>query len=304
MSVVGVDRVFDFVSRMKTAVFISLTLIVLAIFTLFYHGGLNWGVEFLGGTVIHVKFENTVETDKVRSALRKGGLPAQSVQQVGLSQDNEYLIRFPVDAENFDKVKVQTELEDLFKSNDDFQNASILELSFFSPKISEELITKALISIVLGWLVIMFYLMVRFEFGFSLGAVIAIIHDIIITIGAIALLDKEFTLTIVAGLLTVIGYSVNDTIVIFDRIRENLKRTKRMGFKELVNESVNQTLSRTIWTVFTVLLVLVPLFLLGGSVIHDFAFTLIVGVTVGTYSSIFVASSFIIFWRARKGTVT
>jgi len=298
------DRAYDFVSRMKTAVFISLTLIVIAIFSLFYHGGLNWGVEFSGGTEIHLKFEKTVEPDKVRSAMHRGGLPAQSVQQVGLSQDNEYLIRFPLDAENFDKTTVQTELEKLFKSNNDFKNASILRIDFIGPKIGKELIRKAVISIVLGWLVIMFYLMVRFEFGFSLGAVIAIMHDIIITIGAITLLDKEFTLTIVAGLLTVIGYSVNDTIVIFDRIRENLKKTKRMDFKDLVNESVNQTLSRTIWTVFTVLLVLVPLFFLGGSVIHDFAFTLIVGVIVGTYSSIFVASSFIIYWRARKSTVT
>jgi preprotein translocase SecF subunit len=146
--------------------------------------------------------------------------------------------------------------------------------------------------------------MIRFEFQFALGAVIAIIHDVLITLGAISLMDKEFTLTIVAALLTVIGYSVNDTIVIFDRIRESLKKGTKTGFRQLVNESVNQTLSRTVVTGISVFLVLFALFLLGGSVIHDFAFTLIVGVVVGTYSSIFIASAFVIYGKSRKRVLT
>ena len=137
-----------------------------------------------------------------------------------------------------------------------------------------------------------------------MGAVLALVHDTVITLGAISITNKEFSLAIVAALLTVIGFSVNDTIVIFDRIRENIKKSEKTTFKEIVNEGINQTLSRTILTSITVFLVLIPLFLLGGSVIHDFTFTLIVCAIVGTYSSIFVASAFVIYWRERKGTVS
>jgi len=147
---------------------------------------------------------------------------------------------------------------------------------------------------------ILIYLVFRFELGFAIGAVIALFHDTIITLGAISITDKEFTLAIVAALLTVIGYSVNDTIVIFDRIRENMSKSLQKNFGTIVNEGVSQTLSRTILTGVTVFIVLIPLFFLGGAVIHDFAFTLIVGVLVGTYSSIFVASAFVVYWRKRK----
>jgi preprotein translocase subunit SecF len=133
-----------------------------------------------------------------------------------------------------------------------------------------------------------------------MGAVIALIHDTVITLGAVSITNKEFTLTIVAALLTVIGYSVNDTIIIFDRIRENLRKAAKVGFSQVVNEGVNQTLSRTLLTSFTVFLVLLPLYFFGGSVIHDFAFALIVGVVVGTYSSIFVASAFVVYWKHKK----
>ena len=147
-----------------------------------------------------------------------------------------------------------------------------------------------------------YVLVFRFELGFAVGAVIALFHDTIITLGAISLTNKEFTLAIVAALLTVIGYSVNDTIVIFDRIRENIAKSLSKSFGDIVNEGITQTLSRTILTGVTVFIVLIPLFFLGGAVIHDFAFTLIVGVIIGTYSSIFVASAFVVYWRKRKST--
>ena len=152
----------------------------------------------------------------------------------------------------------------------------------------------------LGCVGILLYLILRFELGFAMGAVIALIHDTVITLGAISLTGKEFTLAIVAALLTVIGYSVNDTIVIFDRIRENMGKSLSKSFTQMVNEGINQTLSRTILTSITVFIVLLPLFFLGGSVIHDFAFTLIIGVIIGTFSSIFVASAFVVYWRGRK----
>ena len=174
-------------------------------------------------------------------------------------------------------------------------------MDYIGPSVGKELIEKAIIAILLGCVGILIYVMIRFEFGFAMGAVIALLHDTVITLGAISLMDKEFTLALVAALLTVIGYSVNDTIIIFDRIRENLKKSGKLSFREVVNEGINQTLSRTILTSLTVFLVLIPLFLFGGSVIHDFAFTLIVGAIVGTYSSVFIASTFVIYWRERKG---
>ncbi|MGB3364135.1 MAG: protein translocase subunit SecF, partial [Thermodesulfobacteriota bacterium] len=178
----------------------------------------------------------------------------------------------------------------------------IQRVDYIGPRVGKELIRKAVIAILLGCVGILIYVMIRFEIGFALGAVIALIHDTILTLGAISIMDKEFTLALVAALLTVIGFSVNDTIIIFDRIRENMRKGGKLSIRELVNEGVNQTLTRTILTSITVFLVLIPLFVFGGSVIHDFAFTMIVGAIVGTYSSIFIASAFVIYWRERKGS--
>jgi preprotein translocase subunit SecF len=292
----------DFVGKMKKAVFISWILILIGIISLIYHKGPNWGVEFAGGTEVHIKFAKDVESEQIRNILNSAGYPAESVQQLGLPQDNEYLVRFSPDVVAFDKIQeFQDKLEGMVKSVPEFEGASVLRIDYIGPRVGAELIRKAIISVLLGCVGILLYLMIRFEFEFALGAVIATFHDLLITLGAISIMDKEFTLTLVAALLTVIGYSVNDTIVIFDRIRENMRKGAKGGFRQLVNESVNQTLSRTIVTGITVLFVLLSLFLLGGSVIHDFAFTLIVGVIVGCYSSVFVASAFLVYWKNRKG---
>lgn len=231
------------------------------------------------------------------------GTPPQAVQRLGLESDNEFLIRFAPELVKFDQIQgFQSKLENLMNTNNYLKGGSIQRVDYIGPRVGKELIRKALISILLGCVGILIYVMIRFEFGFAMGAVIALVHDTVITLGAISIMDKEFTLAIVAALLAVIGFSVNDTIIIYDRIRENMKKSAKLGFKEIVNEGVNQTLSRTILTSFTVFLVLIPLFLLGGSVIHDFAFTLIVGALIGTYSSIFVASALVIYWRQRKGS--
>ncbi len=297
------DLKIDFIPKMRVAALISLVLIVIGIASLLIHHGPNWGVEFVGGTEVQLKFQKSIDTDVVRNIMEGAGYPAESVQQLGLQQDKEYLLRFSPDVVDFDKIELfKSGLNKLIDGNDLFRGATVQRIDYIGPKIGKELIRKAFIAIILGWVGIMLYLMIRFKFSFALGAVIAIIHDILITLGAIFLADKEFTLVIVAALLTVIGYSVNDTIVIFDRIRENLGRAQKIGFRELVSESLNQTLSRTILTYFTVLLVLIALFLLGGSVIHDFAFTLIVGITAGTYSSIFMASAFLIYWHGKKAS--
>ena len=261
----------------------------------------NWGVEFTGGTEIHIKLAKSLEGEVLKSALAENGFPSESVQRFGLPGDNEHLIQFAPELATFDQISdFQKKLEELFATSENFEGASIQRIDYIGPRVGKELITKALLSILIACVGILAYLVVRFEFGFAVGAVIALIHDTLITVGAISLADKEFTLAIVAALLTVIGYSVNDTIVIFDRIRENMGNFPEKGFRELINDGISQTLSRTLLTAITVFIVLLPLFFLGGSVIHDFAFTLMVGVVIGTYSSIFVASAFVVYWRKRK----
>ena len=283
---------------------ISIALAVISIASLLYHQGPNWGVEFTGGTEIHIKLAKSLETDVLKGELAESGFPSESVQRFGLPGDNEHLIQFAPELATFDQIQdFQKSLEDLFAESENFQGASIQRIDYIGPRVGKELITKALLSILIACVGILAYLVLRFEFGFAVGAVIALIHDTLITVGAISLADKEFTLAIVAALLTVIGYSVNDTIVIFDRIRENMGNFPEKGFRELVNDGISQTLSRTLLTAITVFIVLVPLFFLGGSVIHDFAFTLMVGVVIGTYSSVFVASAFVVYWRKRKASV-
>lgn len=292
----------DFASRMKKAIFISIALLIISIGSLIYHKGPNWGVEFTGGTEIHIKLAKEVSVEDVKKTLGTTGFPPDVVQQLGLTSDHEYLIRFSPELVKFDQIQgFQTELEKIIATNELFKGGSIQRVDYIGPRVGKELIRKAVIAILLGCVGILIYVMIRFEIGFAIGAVIALIHDTVITLGAISLMDKEFTLALVAALLTVIGFSVNDTIIIFDRIRENMRKGGKLSIRELVNEGVSQTLTRTILTSITVFLVLVPLFIFGGSVIHDFAFTLIVGAIIGTYSSIFIASAFVIYWRERKG---
>jgi len=294
---------YDFVEKMGGAMRISIALAVISIASLLYHQGPNWGVEFTGGTEIHIKLAKSLETNVLKGELAESGFPSESVQRFGLPGDNEHLIQFAPELATFDQIQdFQKSLEDLFAESENFQGASIQRIDYIGPRVGKELITKALLSILIACVGILAYLVLRFEFGFAVGAVIALIHDTLITVGAISLADKEFTLAIVAALLTVIGYSVNDTIVIFDRIRENMGNFPEKGFRELVNDGISQTLSRTLLTAITVFIVLVPLFFLGGSVIHDFAFTLMVGVVIGTYSSVFVASAFVVYWRKRKAS--
>ena len=293
----------DFVSKMKKAIFVSIALLIIALGSLIYHGGPDWGVEFTGGTEIHIKLAKEISISDITQTLDTTGYPPEVVQQLGLAGDKEYLIRFSPETVKFDQIQgFQKELEKIIATNESFKGGSIQRVDYIGPRVGSELIRKAVISILLGCIGILIYVMIRFEFGFAMGAVIALIHDTIITLGAISIMDKEFTLALVAALLTVIGYSVNDTIIIFDRIRENMRKGGKVAFRDVVNMGINQTLKRTILTSITVFLVLIPLFLFGGSVIHDFAFTLIVGAIIGTYSSVFIASAFVVYWRHRKGS--
>ena len=292
---------YDFVGRMPAAAKLSVLLIVVSLGSLIYHGGPNWGVEFTGGTEIQIKFPKGPKTDDIRNSMAESGYEAETVQQFGLASDKEYLISFSPKVVGFDQIRsFKDTLNEIIEGTPEFNGAQIQRIDYIGPKIGKELIQKAMLSILFACVGILIYLIFRFEMGFAVGAVVALFHDTIVTLGAISLTDKEFTLAIVAALLTVIGYSVNDTIVIFDRIRENIEKSLSKSFVEIINEGITQTLSRTILTAVTVFIVLIPLFFLGGAVIHDFAFTLIVGVIVGTYSSVFVASAFVLYWRKRK----
>ncbi|MGB3364790.1 MAG: protein translocase subunit SecF, partial [Thermodesulfobacteriota bacterium] len=196
----------DFASRMKKAIFVSIALIIIAIGSLIYHKGPNWGVEFTGGTEIHIKLAQEVSIEDIKKTLETTGFPPDIVQQLGLTSDHEYLIRFSPELVKFDQIQgFQTELEKIIATNEYFKGGSIQRVDYIGPRVGKELIRKAVIAILLGCVGILIYVMIRFEIGFALGAVIALIHDTVLTLGAISIMDKEFTLALVAALLTVIG---------------------------------------------------------------------------------------------------
>jgi len=282
---------FDFVGKMKIAFGISLALIALSIASIAWPGGLNYGIDFAGGTLVQIKFQQEPAPEKIRAAFKPIGLEGSIIQQDG---ENEVVVRV---GESEDVKETSARIEQALSAALGAGTFDIRRVEFVGPKVGEDLTKKALLAIFFSWVGMLVYIAFRFEFRYGVGGILALMHDTIITVGALSLLNKEFDLTIVAALLTIIGYSINDTIVVFDRIRENVRKNVKQDLSTLINTSVNETLSRTILTAVTVLIVLVALFFLGGAVIHDFAFTLIVGILVGTYSSIFIASPVVLAWE-------
>lgn len=248
--------------------------------------------------MVQVKFSQPTTPDDIRKALKGLDLGSSTIQQFEESSGEEFLIR--VEKSKSDLVGLSDEIKaTLDKAYGDNQ-VDIRRVEMVGPKVGQDLRRKGVMAIIYALVGILIYVTFRFEFKFALGAVVALFHDVIITVGIFSLLDKEFNLSILAALLAIVGYSLNDTIVVYDRIRENLKQPGKRSYEELINTSINETLSRTILTSLTTVLVLLSLFFLGGGVIHDFAFALMVGVIVGTYSSIFIASPIVI---AMKGMV-
>lgn len=278
---------FDFVGKRKIAIGISIVLIIISILSVVMHKGLNFGIDFAGGTIIQVKFTKTTGADVIRKTFQNIKIDDAIIQEIG---QNEVIVRTnqPMTKE------LQTKVEEAMNGQFGTGNFEIRRIEFVGPKVGKDLTNKAILAIVFAWIGMLIYIAWRFEFRYGLGAIVALIHDTIITIGVLSLLNKEFTLVIVAALLTIIGYSINDTIVVFDRIRENRKKDLKKSLAEIINSSVNETLSRTILTALTVFFVLLALFFLGGPVIHDFAFALLIGIVVGTYSSIFIASPIVL----------
>ncbi|HQF85081.1 MAG TPA: protein translocase subunit SecF [Smithellaceae bacterium] len=293
MEIIKPGTNFDFVGKIKITTGISIALIIISILSVVMHKGLNLGIEFAGGTIIQIKFSQTAGADDIRKTFMDINISDAIIQEIG---KDEVIVRtnHPADKE------FQTIVDEAMVKQFGEGNFEIRKIEFVGPKVGADLRNKAVLAIILSCLGMLIYIAFRFEFRYGLGGVIALIHDTIVTIGALSLLNKEFTLAVVAALLTIIGYSINDTIVVFDRIRENRRKDLRKKLADVINSSINETLSRTILTSLTVVLVLVALFFLGGPVIHDFSFALLVGVIVGTYSSIFIASPIVLFFESSK----
>jgi preprotein translocase subunit SecF len=286
-----------FTKYRHTAVAIS-TVVNLAVLAFLIFRGPNLGVDFAGGTVVQLRFTQNVTIPQIRDALGKLGEGDVVIQDFGEKGSNEFLVRL-------EKTTVQLgTLNEQLRGNlsQKFgpKGFEIRRVESVGPKVGSELRQKGTLSVIAATVMMGLYIWVRFQLRFGIGAVIALIHDVLVTIGGLMLMGYEFDLTIVAALLTVVGYSVNDTVIVCDRVREHLRKNKRESLENLINLSINETLSRTIITTGTALLVLFALFILGGGVIRPFAFALLVGFFSGVYSTIFIASPVILLWEKDK----
>jgi len=287
---------FDFMGRIKAAVTFSVILIFIGLGSVAISGGLKFGIDFAGGTLIQLQFKSPPDIEVIRDGLKTIGLGESTIQEFGSKKD--ILIRVQRSEEKLEAVGSMVRKSLMGKFNID--EITVERVEMVGPKVGRDLREKALLSILYAIIGIVIYISWRFELQYAIAAIIALAHDVLVTMGAFSIFDKEFTLVIVAAFLTIIGYSLNDTIVVFDRIRENLRRKGKSSISDMINTSINQTLSRTLLTSGTTLLVVIALFFFGGEIIHDFSFALLVGVFIGTYSSIFIASVFLVYWDSRK----
>jgi preprotein translocase subunit SecF len=281
----------DFVGKMKYAIIFSVIVAIIGIGSIIFHGGLNLGIDFAGGSIIQIKFSKNISADQIRTALKSTKLESSVIQQFGV---NEFLIRT---AESFHDQKLLDEnvnkpLTAAF--NKDYE---IRRVEVVGSKVGADFQRKAIFAVILSWLAMLIYVGWRFEFRYGLGGIIALIHDVIIILGTVSILNMEFTITILAAVFFIIGFSINDTIVVLDRVRENVKLNPKKTLGDIINLSVNQTLSRTILTSLTVFLTVLALFFFGGAVIHDFALSLLVGVVFGTYSSVFISCPIVLLFE-------
>jgi len=330
----------NFVGFRHKAFMISGAVILIGILALIFRGGLNMGVDFAGGTLIQIKFNKATNPDEIRKALE--GIIAQStIQQIGNTSENEYLIRTEAVQEQLQSLSNKIE-EEINKAYGPGQ--SVRRVEMVGAKVGHDLRQKALFALYYSLLLISIYISGRFEFQwvkslimggvlilgvylleaiglaavyltvgalivtlalcwvlklpYAFGALLSLVHDLAVVVGFFALFDKEFSLEVLAALLTLAGYSLNDTIIVYDRIRENRGKDRKIKFEELINTAINQTLSRTVLTASTVFFVILCLFLFGGTVIHDFSFAMLIGIIAGTYSSIFIASPILIFYES------
>ena len=288
----------NFSKIFKVANIFSLLAVLVSILFLFFKG-LNYGVDFKGGTLLEIRIENkNIQIQDIRSSLNMPELGDVNVKQFG--KEGDFLIKFEKNAN--ENEKFITNLKNII-SKKIGSAVNFRRVESVGPKVSSELLKQGLTAIVLSLAAMLFYIWIRFEWQFSLGAIIALIHDVIITLGIFSILSFEVNLSIVAAVLTIVGYSMNDTVVIFDRIRENLLKYSKISTNEISDISINETLSRTIITSLTTLLALVSIFILGGEILRGFSFAMILGVVIGTYSSIFVASPVLNYFKVTQKTL-
>ncbi|MBN2467314.1 MAG: protein translocase subunit SecF [Deltaproteobacteria bacterium] len=285
----------DFIGKRTYALCLSCLVITAAIISLFIHGGPRYGIDFAGGVLVQVKFAQETNAHQIKEALRSINLHQSMVQQFEEKGKHEFLIQ--VQETDIDLQNLDRQITDALTQGFGKDTFEVWRVEMVGPKVGKDLRKKGLLSVVYAVIFMLIYITWRFEFRFGVGAVIAVIHDVLITVGAFSLTNREITLPIVAAFLTIVGYSINDTIVVYDRIRENRRKKPNDPLAATINLSINETLSRTILTSATTLLVVVALFIFGGGVIHDFAFALLVGIIVGTYSSVFIASPILLLWE-------
>jgi len=281
------DSNIDFLGHRRIAVGISVVLLLVAVALLFTRG-LNFGIDFTGGTLVEVGYPEAVELDPIREQLAANGFERATVQYFGTSRD--VLIRLPPRADDPDQATLSTDVLRALSAGGP-PDVELRRVEFVGPAVGEELREQGGLAMIYALFGILIYIAVRFEWRFAVGAVLALVHDVVLTLGFFALTQIEFDLAVLAAVLAVIGYSLNDTIVVYDRIRENFRVLRKEATEFVMNNAVNKTLARTIVTSATTLLVLVALFFLGGAALNAFALALIVGVVVGTYSSIFIAAA-------------
>jgi preprotein translocase subunit SecF len=282
----------------KIANIFSLLAVISSILFLFFKG-LNYGVDFKGGTLLEIRIENrNIQIQDIRSALNISELGDVNVKQFG--KDGDFLVKFEKNAN--ENEKFISELKNIISKKIN-SSVNFRRVESVGPKVSSELLKQGLTAIALALGSMLFYIWIRFEWQFSLGAIIALIHDVVITLGIFSIMSFEVNLSIVAAVLTIVGYSMNDTVVIFDRIRENLLKYSKIKTNEIADISVNETLSRTIITSLTTLLALFSIFILGGEILKGFSFAMILGVVIGTYSSVFVASPVLNYFKVTQKTL-
>ena len=288
-------NVINFMNKRKLAIAFSLILLIISIGSLATKG-LNLGIDFTGGYLIEAGYENDVNLDQVRTALADANFKDAQVQNFGSSKD--IIVRIAPNAD-INKAAISDNVFNVLKTTSD-QDVSMRRVEFVGPQIGDELRDDGGIALLVALGGILIYISIRFQLKSAVGAILALVHDVIITIGAFSILQMEFDLSVLAAVLAVIGYSLNDTVVVLDRIRETFRNVRKTTSEDILNLSINQTISRTLVTSLTTLLVLISLFYFGGEIIHGFAFALIVGVIIGTYSSIYIASSALLMMNIHK----
>jgi len=287
----------NFSSKFKTGNILSIMLFLLSILFILFKG-LNYGIDFKGGTLIELRLNGVTNASDIRSVLNNMNLGDINVKKFG--KEGDYLIKVEQKDSNDNKIipQIKKNLSEKLSTEINFRRVENV-----GPKVSSELLQSSVIAITLSLAAMLFYIWIRFEWQFSVGAIVALFHDVVITLGIFSVLSLEINLSIIAAALTIVGYSMNDTVVIYDRIRENLNKYNRLHISEIANLSINETLARTIITSATTLLALLSIFILGGEILRGFSFAMILGVIIGTYSSIFVASPILKFFKVTYKTL-